>query len=241
MERGTSCQKTFGRRRRKRPDPRSAAKRRSSIRPCSPGRLSCVSISIPLNHSWPLLTGRVVLIHSTDFHGNAMNRAAPFRVEAYDQLTNSTVSSQGGLNVVAIDYRGFGDSTGHPTEQGVLCDARAAWRWVMHRRRLALQRNQLAARTTTPVSFLEQGGGIYLVGQSLGTGIASRLMLDLARVGKSGYCPADRKSPGFLCIFVSSLSADSKALKKIVRPRHSSSSHPTRPSLPSCRRTSSAA
>ena len=55
-------------------------------------------------------------------------------------------------NVLAPDYRGFGDSTGTPSEEGVVLDARAAWDW-------------LRARGAHPSSVL-------VVGSSLGTGVA---------------------------------------------------------------------
>ena len=35
-----------------------------------------------------------------------------------------------GSQLLAIDYRGFGDSTGTPTEAGVLVDAMTAWEYV---------------------------------------------------------------------------------------------------------------
>ena len=35
------------------------------------------------------------------------------------------------MNVLAIDYRGFGNSEGSPTEDGLALDARAAWDYLM--------------------------------------------------------------------------------------------------------------
>jgi fermentation-respiration switch protein FrsA (DUF1100 family) len=35
-----------------------------------------------------------------------------------------------GLNVLVIDYRGYGDSTGTPSEQGMYQDAETAWRYL---------------------------------------------------------------------------------------------------------------
>ena len=55
-------------------------------------------------------------------------------------------------NVLAPDYRGFADSTGTPSEAGVVLDARAAWDW-------------LRVRGAPPSSVL-------VVGSSLGTGVA---------------------------------------------------------------------
>ncbi|CAE6439419.1 unnamed protein product, partial [Rhizoctonia solani] len=60
------------------------------------------------------------------FHGNAMTRAFHLRTRLY-----STLSSRLNANVLAIDYRGFGNSEGVPSEQGLLLDARAAWDWLI--------------------------------------------------------------------------------------------------------------
>ena len=98
-----------------------------------------------------------------------MNRAAPVRIQAYKHFTAL------GMNVVAIDYRGFGDSQGKPTEEGLLRDARATYRWVIER--------QKACELFTPSKSLS--GQILLSGQSLGTGVASRLTLDLVEAGQA--------------------------------------------------------
>lgn len=55
-------------------------------------------------------------------------------------------------NVLAPDYRGFGDSTGTPSEEGLTVDARASWDW-------------LRAHCALP-------GNVLIVGSSLGTGVA---------------------------------------------------------------------
>jgi abhydrolase domain-containing protein 12 len=68
------------------------------------------------------------------------------------------------VNVIAFDYRGFGDSTGYPTEEGLYTDARAMWDWT-------LEHGAHANRTT-------------LMGHSLGTGVATHLASVL--VGKKG-------------------------------------------------------
>lgn len=39
-----------------------------------------------------------------------------------------------GLNVLIFDYRGYGNSTGAPTEQGTYEDARTAWRYLVEMR-----------------------------------------------------------------------------------------------------------
>ncbi|PWN19893.1 alpha/beta-hydrolase, partial [Microstroma glucosiphilum] len=98
-------------------------------------------------------------------HGNAANRAAPFRTAAYAQL-----SSRLQANVVAIDYRGFGDSQGTPSEEGLNADARLAWDWVQEMR-----------RACEPLH--SPGKDVLVMGQSLGTGPATALTLQLAMQG----------------------------------------------------------
>lgn len=59
-------------------------------------------------------------------HGNAASRAALHRPAAA-----GLYSTRLAANVLALDYRGFGDSGGAPTELGVRADARAAWDWLV--------------------------------------------------------------------------------------------------------------
>lgn len=65
--------------------------------------------------------------------------------------------------MLSIDYRGFGDSTGVPDEDGLVTDAYAAWNWLLEHG--AEQEN------------------ILVIGHSLGTGVASQLAKKLAAEG----------------------------------------------------------
>ena len=82
-------------------------------------------------------------------HGNAATRAIPTRVQLY-----STFSSRMQVNVLAIDYRGFAESTGYPTENGTIDDALSAIKW-------------LVGRGAKPEDIL-------VIGHSLGAGIATQ-------------------------------------------------------------------
>jgi abhydrolase domain-containing protein 12 len=89
------------------------------------------------------------------FHGNAATRAVSLRVSYYKDF-----SSRLGANVLAIDYRGFADSRGTPSEAGLALDARAAWDWV-----------------------IENGAkpeDVSLVGHSLGAGVVATLGAQLS-------------------------------------------------------------
>ncbi|MDP2155115.1 MAG: alpha/beta hydrolase [Sulfuricella sp.] len=61
-----------------------------------------------------------------------------------------------GYNTLIIDYRGYGNSAGEPSEQGTYLDAEAAWRYLS------------VSRQTSP-------GSIVLFGESLGGAVAAWL------------------------------------------------------------------
>jgi abhydrolase domain-containing protein 12 len=61
--------------------------------------------------------------------------------------------------VLTIDYRGFGHSTGSPTEAGLIADGTALVNWVIHVARIPPER-------------------IVLLGQSLGTAVSSAVALN---------------------------------------------------------------
>ncbi|KAJ7644291.1 Alpha/Beta hydrolase protein [Roridomyces roridus] len=92
------------------------------------------------------------------FHGNAATRAFSARVQQY-----TAYSSRLGANVLALDYRGFGDSTGNPSEAGLALDARAAWNWLIQNGATADQ--------------------ILILGHSLGTGVSALLASELSDEG----------------------------------------------------------
>jgi fermentation-respiration switch protein FrsA (DUF1100 family) len=76
------------------------------------------------------------------FHGNADN------ISGYGFLAEMLAAS--GYGLLAVSYRGYGGSTGSPTEPGLLTDGLAAYDWLTAR----------------------GGGRIILMGQSLGSGVA---------------------------------------------------------------------
>ncbi|MDA1045146.1 MAG: alpha/beta hydrolase [Verrucomicrobia bacterium] len=63
-----------------------------------------------------------------------------------------------GLNVFMFDYRGYGQSTGTPSEEGTYRDAEAAWQYVVTQKKTAPE-------------------NIILVGRSLGGAVASWLAI----------------------------------------------------------------
>lgn len=91
-------------------------------------------------------------------HGNAATRAFSSRVQQIKAF-----SSRLGANVLIIDYRGFGDSSGTPSEAGLVTDAKTAFNWL--------------------VSHGEKVEDILIVGHSLGTGVSGQLGAQLCEEG----------------------------------------------------------
>jgi uncharacterized protein len=97
------------------------------------------------------------------FHGNAGNIS--------HRLDSLGIFNRLGLSVLILDYRGYGQSTGRPSEEGTYEDARAAWRY------LAGERGIDDAR-------------IVLFGRSLGAAVATRLAVEhrpRALIVESGF------------------------------------------------------
>jgi fermentation-respiration switch protein FrsA (DUF1100 family) len=102
-------------------------------------------------HVPPKGEGPVVLY----FHGNG--GALRHRVKRFASLAAD------GIGLVALSYRGYGGSSGSPTEEGILNDARAAYAFATER---------------------YPSGRIVAWGESLGTGVAVAIAAehDLAKV-----------------------------------------------------------
>jgi len=75
-------------------------------------------------HGWfvPAANARGTLLF---FHGNAGNIS--------HRLDSIAIFNRLGLDVLIVDYRGYGQSSGSPSETGTYRDARAAWDWLLAR------------------------------------------------------------------------------------------------------------
>jgi fermentation-respiration switch protein FrsA (DUF1100 family) len=98
-------------------------------------------------HGWyvPALNPRGVVLF---FHGNAGNIS--------HRLDSIAIFHQLGLDTLIIDYRGYGQSTGKPSEQGTYLDAQAAWDYLRGERGVS-------------------AGEIIIFGRSLGGAVAAWL------------------------------------------------------------------
>ncbi len=86
--------------------------------------------------------------------------AQGWRTDAYRSLASGAPDK---VHVLAVDYRGFGLSTGTPDEQGLITDGIATVQWAIDVAKIPPQR-------------------IVLVGQSLGTAVAAAVAEHFVRV-----------------------------------------------------------
>ena len=98
-------------------------------------------------HGWyvPAAQTRGVVLF---LHGNAGNIS--------HRLDSIAIFRELGLDTLIIDYRGYGQSQGKPSEQGTYLDADAAWHYLVSNRRVA-------------------AGEIIVFGRSLGGAVAAWL------------------------------------------------------------------
>lgn len=99
--------------------------------------------------------GTPVIIY---LHGNVGTRAINHRVQLVKLL------SAAGYHVLSLDYRGFGDSTGDPSEAGLTNDALYLYHWVKKHSR---------------------GNLICLWGHSLGSGVATNAAVKIQEQGSA--------------------------------------------------------
>uniref|UniRef100_A0A4W6FNW9 AB hydrolase-1 domain-containing protein n=1 Tax=Lates calcarifer TaxID=8187 RepID=A0A4W6FNW9_LATCA len=97
--------------------------------------------------------GHPVIIY---LHGNVGTRAINHRVQLVKIL------SAAGYHVLSLDYRGFGDSSGEPSEAGLTSDALYLYQWVKKQSRQSL---------------------VCLWGHSLGSGVATNAAVKLKEQG----------------------------------------------------------
>jgi hypothetical protein len=115
------------------------------------------------------------------FHGNGGNISSRGYVAHYQSLRNL------GLNIFAVDYRGYGLSEGSPSEQGLYLDGRAAFDYLVKQRQIL-------------------PGHIIIFGYSLGAAVAVQLASEVDAAGLivegafTSAADVGRKRYGFLPI-----------------------------------------
>ena len=108
------------------------------------------------------------------FHGNAGNISG--RLESVQQFR------QLGLDVLIVDYRGYGQSTGAPSEEGIYKDAGACWRYLTEARGIAPEDIVIFGRSMGggPATWLAQR-------QSPGAVILESVFTNVPDVGAHHY------------------------------------------------------
>ncbi|CAO3641457.1 unnamed protein product [Mucor hiemalis] len=110
------------------------------------------------------------------FHGNALHRAASWRIDLYKQLLNRFRK----VNVIVIDYRGFGDSESTPSETGLRLDALATIDWLNRKnvsnKRISLIGHSLGKPIGVQVYFFL----CSFPSPPIGTGVATTLAYQMA-------------------------------------------------------------
>lgn len=86
------------------------------------------------------------------FHGNVGHLAQGFRAQSFSAVVGADPHSC--TSVLAFDYRGFGRSTGFPTEEGLIKDGLAIVRYAIDHLGFSAER-------------------IVLLGHSLGTAVVA--------------------------------------------------------------------
>jgi pimeloyl-ACP methyl ester carboxylesterase len=107
-------------------------------------------------HGWWVPARAPLIGHVLLCHGNAGN--------AGDRVPQLELLSAAGFDVLAFDYRGYGRSSGRPSEHGTYLDARAA-------------RDALLRRDGV------DGARVLYLGESLGGAVALALALELPPAG----------------------------------------------------------
>ena len=104
------------------------------------------------------------------FHGNAAHIGSSHRPATYQQFL-ATSTAERPVHVIAFDYRGFGLSTGTPSEQGVIDDGIALMSALCGSPTDLAEMNRLPSATLAKSSL--HPSQIILTGQSLGTFIST--------------------------------------------------------------------
>lgn len=100
--------------------------------------------------------------HHIAVHGNAGTIGQGWRTDTYRALSAGAAHK---IHVLTIDYRGFGYSTGSPSEQGLITDGIALVDWALQVARIPSER-------------------IVVVGQSIGTAVATAVVEHFTEQGQ---------------------------------------------------------
>jgi pimeloyl-ACP methyl ester carboxylesterase len=150
------------------------------------------------------------------FHGNAAHLASACRSPTYQNLLGLSTPERP-VHVIAFDYRGFGLSTGSPTEEGVTLDAVTLLSHLTgHNMPVSVTDSTNAAlQFMTTSNSTVSPSQIVLVGQSLGTFVSTAAY-------HAWTLQLERPAPRALVLFASFTSLpkllDTYSIKGIIPP-----------------------
>uniref|UniRef100_A0A3P9K3E1 AB hydrolase-1 domain-containing protein n=1 Tax=Oryzias latipes TaxID=8090 RepID=A0A3P9K3E1_ORYLA len=135
--------------------------------------------SVQPHSQWEAASGR-----SADWYQEALGDGQPVIIYLHGNVGTRSVFlwdpqllSAAGFHVLSLDYRGFGDSSGHPSEAGLTSDALYLQQWVKTR---------------------SGGSPVCLWGHSLGSGVATNAAVRLQEGGGAlpfpSGCHGNRKN-----------------------------------------------
>ncbi len=90
-------------------------------------------------HAWYIPTQNHTAKTVLFLHGNAGNIS--------HRLETIKIFNQLNLNILILDYRGFGKSTGKPSEHGIYIDADTAWQYLIEEKNLSSDQIIIAGRS----------------------------------------------------------------------------------------------
>lgn len=133
-------------------------------------------------HAWAVPAGRPEAPWVLFSHGNAGTMS--------HSLDRALMFHRGGINLLLYDYRGYGLSTGSPSEKGLRLDAQAAWSWLVDGQgvpaaRVVLMGESLGGGVTAWLACQRRPAGMILestftsavdLGAELASGLPIRLL-----------------------------------------------------------------
>jgi fermentation-respiration switch protein FrsA (DUF1100 family) len=137
----------------------------------SPPRVTLSGWFIPAaaSESSPSKTDGRAIIYCHDFDGNRGGQPRDGETDTPPRLRKLKMFHTLGLDVLAFDYRGYGGSTGWPTEQGMYLDAFAAYFYLMNEKGVASTNiyfygEGLGAAVAVAVASRGKGAGVIIEG-----------------------------------------------------------------------------
>uniref|UniRef100_A0A672I1T9 AB hydrolase-1 domain-containing protein n=1 Tax=Salarias fasciatus TaxID=181472 RepID=A0A672I1T9_SALFA len=125
-------------------------------------------ISVGVWHTLPASQWEEATGKGPEWYQETLGDDRPVIIYLHGNVGTRWDGDAAGYHVLSLDYRGFGDSTGEPSEAGLTSDALYLYHWVKQRSKdslVCLWGHSLGTgvATNTAVKILEQGEDIFLI------------------------------------------------------------------------------